>query len=133
MFIIGAALFTAVVSGNAQCACSGKAAANAQKAPIKGIVTDAEAGEPIVGASVIIKDTKTGTMTGTDGGFSLSVATTRLQETLAKKIAESADNEHPAYYLLSKKIGNWANEKAEKSDGCDEKIHWTRNSLVSKK
>lgn len=29
MFIIGAALFTAVVSGNAQCACSGKATAKA--------------------------------------------------------------------------------------------------------
>lgn len=64
---------------------------------------------------------------------SLGKTTARLQEALAKKIAETADNEHPAYYLLSKKIGNWANEKAEKSDDNDEKIHWTQISLASKK
>ena len=47
--------------------------ADAQKAAIKGIVTDAEAGEPIVGASVIINNTKTGTVTDIDGHFTLNV------------------------------------------------------------
>lgn len=48
--------------------------AYAQKLAIKGIVTDAETGEPIVGASVIIKDTKTGTVTGIDGDFILNAS-----------------------------------------------------------
>lgn len=45
----------------------------AQKIPIKGTVIDAESGEPIVGASVIIKNTKTGTITNLDGEFSLNI------------------------------------------------------------
>ena len=56
-----------------------------------------------------------------------------LQTALAKKIAESADNEHPAYYLLSKKIGEWAANQAAKANDNDEKIHWTQVSLYSKK
>ena len=45
----------------------------AQKIHVKGYVLDAETGEPIVGASVIIKGTRTGTVTGIDGDFSLTV------------------------------------------------------------
>lgn len=45
----------------------------AQKIHVKGYVLDAETGEPIVGASVIIKNTRTGTVTGIDGDFSLTV------------------------------------------------------------
>ncbi len=44
----------------------------AQRINIKGTVTDAETGEPIVGASVIIKNTKVGTVTGIDGDFSIN-------------------------------------------------------------
>ena len=46
----------------------------AQKIHVKGYVLDAETGEPIVGASVIIKGTRTGTVTGIDGDFSLNVS-----------------------------------------------------------
>ncbi len=49
------------------------ATATAQKIVTKGVVVDAESGEPIVGASVIIKSTKTGTVTGIDGEFTLSI------------------------------------------------------------
>ena len=40
---------------------------------VKGIVTDAQDKEPVVGASVIAKGTSTGTMTNVDGEFTLNV------------------------------------------------------------
>lgn len=40
---------------------------------IKGKVIDATNGEPIIGASVIISGTKTGTVTDTEGRFQLSI------------------------------------------------------------
>lgn len=46
----------------------------AQRQDINGIVIDAETGEPIVGASVIVKNTKTGTATDIEGEFKLNVA-----------------------------------------------------------
>lgn len=46
----------------------------AQRQDISGIVIDAETGEPIVGASVIVKNTKTGTATDIDGEFKLNIA-----------------------------------------------------------
>lgn len=58
---------------------------------------------------------------------------TRLQLSLAKKIAEAADNEHPAYFLLSKKIGAWASANADKATNADDKIRWTQLSMYSKK
>lgn len=57
----------------------------------------------------------------------------RLQLSLAKKIAEAADNEHPAYFLLSKKIGAWASANADKATNTDDKIRWTQLSMYSKK
>ena len=45
----------------------------AQTAALKGLVVDS-AGEPVVGAGVIIKGTTHGTVTGTDGSFSLQAA-----------------------------------------------------------
>lgn len=57
----------------------------------------------------------------------------RLQLSLAKKIAEAADNEHPAYFLLSKKIGAWASANADKATKADDKIRWTQLSMYSKK
>ncbi len=47
---------------------------NAQNAAIKGSIKDAQ-GEPIVGASVMVKGTSTGTITGLDGDFSLNTST----------------------------------------------------------
>lgn len=44
---------------------------NAQK--ISGTVVDARTGEPLIGASVTVKNTKTGTMTDTEGRFTLQV------------------------------------------------------------
>ena len=41
--------------------------ANAQSFTVKGIVTDAESGEAIIGCSVVIDGTRNGTATGTDG------------------------------------------------------------------
>lgn len=46
----------------------------AQRQEINGVVIDAETGEPIVGASILIKNTKTGTISGIDGDFKLNVA-----------------------------------------------------------
>lgn len=57
----------------------------------------------------------------------------RLQLSLAKKIAEAADNEHTAYFLLSKKIGAWASANADKATNADDKIRWTQLSMYSKK
>lgn len=57
----------------------------------------------------------------------------RLQLSLAKKIAGAADNEHPAYFLLSKKIGAWASANADKATNADDKIRWTQLSMYSKK
>lgn len=42
---------------------------------VNGTVVSAEDGEPVVGASVIVTGTKTGTVTDVDGKFSLSVPT----------------------------------------------------------
>ncbi len=64
---------------------------------------------------------------------SLDKTARRLQVALAKKIAESADADHPAYYLLSQKIGTWATTQTTKATNSDDKIHWTQLSMVSKK
>lgn len=45
----------------------------AQNRTVTGKVTDSKDGSPVVGASVIPKGTKTGTSTGSDGSFSISV------------------------------------------------------------
>lgn len=50
-----------------------QAAQSAQKATVSGTVTDSH-GEPIIGASVMIKGTQQGTATDMDGRFTLSVA-----------------------------------------------------------
>lgn len=47
--------------------------ATAQTRQITGTVISADDGEPIIGASVIVKGTTTGTVTDIDGNFSLSV------------------------------------------------------------
>jgi len=36
---------------------------------LKGVITDGSTGEPLIGASVLLKGTSTGTVTGTDGDF----------------------------------------------------------------
>ncbi|MGL6069365.1 MAG: carboxypeptidase-like regulatory domain-containing protein, partial [Sediminibacterium sp.] len=46
---------------------------HAQTKTVTGKVTDSKDGSPLVGASVIAKGTKTGTQTGADGTFKLSV------------------------------------------------------------
>ena len=40
---------------------------------ITGKVTDAESGQPMIAASVLVKGTSTGTVTDADGSFSLNV------------------------------------------------------------
>lgn len=47
--------------------------ATAQNIKVKGTVADASGENPIIGATVIVEGTKTGTSTGADGGFSISV------------------------------------------------------------
>ncbi|MDR0542902.1 MAG: TonB-dependent receptor [Dysgonamonadaceae bacterium] len=47
--------------------------AYAQQKTISGVVTEANSGEPVIGASVTIKNTSVGTATDLDGKFSLSV------------------------------------------------------------
>ena len=46
---------------------------NAQSKSLSGKVLSAEDGQPVIGASVMVKGTTTGTITGVDGGFTLSV------------------------------------------------------------
>ena len=46
---------------------------SAQNTRITGTVLSAEDGEPIIGASIIVKGTTTGTVTNFDGSFSLDV------------------------------------------------------------
>ena len=48
--------------------------ANAQSFTVKGIITDAESGEAIIGCSVVIDGTRNGTTTGTDGTYSIHVS-----------------------------------------------------------
>lgn len=45
----------------------------AQTKKISGTVASAEDGEPVIGASVVVKGTTIGTVTNVDGGFSLEV------------------------------------------------------------
>ena len=49
------------------------AAAYAQSVRVTGTVTDAESGEPVIGAAVIVRGTTNGTSTDLDGNFSLTV------------------------------------------------------------
>jgi len=46
---------------------------NAQSKSVSGKVTSAEDGQPVIGASVMVKGTTTGTITGVNGDFTLSV------------------------------------------------------------
>lgn len=46
---------------------------SAQNTTVSGVVVDAATGEPIIGASVILKNSTVGTMTDIDGNFSLQV------------------------------------------------------------
>ncbi|MEG1543918.1 MAG: TonB-dependent receptor [Tannerellaceae bacterium] len=46
---------------------------NAQTSEVTGNVTSLEGGEPIIGASIVVKGTTTGTVTDFDGNFKLSV------------------------------------------------------------
>ncbi len=54
--------------------CLSVSTAFAQKSVISGRVTDAQTEEPLVGVSVYIKDTTTGTITDYDGNYSISVS-----------------------------------------------------------
>ena len=53
----------------------GVSMAVAQSKQITGTVISAEDGEPIIGASVVVKGTTTGTVTDLDGNFDLSIPT----------------------------------------------------------
>ncbi|MDR1403443.1 MAG: carboxypeptidase-like regulatory domain-containing protein, partial [Tannerellaceae bacterium] len=55
------------------CLFSGIGLVTAQTTQITGTVISADDGEPIIGASVIVKGTTIGTVTDFDGGFNLSV------------------------------------------------------------
>ena len=46
----------------------------AQTKTVQGVVLSGEDGEPIIGASVVVTGTTTGTVTDIDGNFSLKVA-----------------------------------------------------------
>ncbi|MBQ9529349.1 MAG: carboxypeptidase-like regulatory domain-containing protein [Bacteroidales bacterium] len=52
--------------------CLGTAWSLSAQTTIKGIVTD-DAGEPLIGAGVVIEGTQTGTVTGIDGDYTLEV------------------------------------------------------------
>src|SRR5665647_606052 len=46
---------------------------NAQSKSVSGKVFSAEDGQPIIGATVMVKGTTVGTITNTDGGFTISL------------------------------------------------------------
>jgi hypothetical protein len=46
---------------------------NAQSKSVSGKVLSAEDGQPIIGASVMVKGTTTGTITGVNGGFTIAL------------------------------------------------------------
>ena len=48
--------------------------ASAQTQTVKGVVTSAADGEPLIGATVMVKETKAGTVTDFDGNFTTKVA-----------------------------------------------------------
>lgn len=52
---------------------TGDVAATQQKVELKGVVTDAETNEPVIGANVVVKGTGKGTVTDLDGRFVLQV------------------------------------------------------------
>ena len=47
----------------------GMLTASAQTQTVKGVVTSAADGEPLIGATVMVKETKAGTVTDFDGNF----------------------------------------------------------------
>ena len=47
----------------------GMLTASAQPQAVKGVVTDAADGEPLIGATVMVKETKAGTVTDLHGNF----------------------------------------------------------------
>lgn len=77
--LFSAVMASALVAGNPLSAFAGTGGAQwAQQAnTVEGIVTDAN-GEPIIGASIVIKGTTNGTITDLDGKFSLPNATDTL-------------------------------------------------------
>ena len=52
----------------------GMLTALAQTQTVKGVVTSAADGEPLIGATVMVKETKSGTVTDFDGNFTTKVA-----------------------------------------------------------
>lgn len=48
--------------------------ASAQTQTVKGVVTSAAEGEPLIGATVMVKETKSGTVTDFDGNYTLKIA-----------------------------------------------------------
>lgn len=55
------------------CLCVSIGLVSGQTTQVTGTVTSAEDGEPVIGASVIVKGTTTGTVTNYDGIFQLTV------------------------------------------------------------
>ena len=47
----------------------------AQISKVTGVITSADDGQPVIGASVLIKDTGIGTVTDIDGKFSIKAST----------------------------------------------------------
>jgi len=60
-----------ILMGLIACLCT--ISAQAQNKTISGKVTDSKDGSPLVGASIVVKGSKTGTQTGSDGTFKISV------------------------------------------------------------
>lgn len=65
--------------------------AQAQTKTVTGKVTDAKDGSPLVGASVLVKGSTTGTQTGADGTFKISVPSSARSLTISFSGYSSAD------------------------------------------
>ncbi|WP_270349561.1 carboxypeptidase-like regulatory domain-containing protein [Bacteroides intestinalis] len=71
----------------------------AQTQTITGVVISEEDGQPVIGASVLVKGTQLGTITGVDGDFTLSNVPSS-----ANKFCENATN--LVYWYASAGSGN---------------------------
>ena len=79
--------------------------ATAQTQTVTGVVISEEDGQPVIGASVLVKDTQLGTITGIDGDFKLtnvpSSAKTIVISYIGMQTVEVAIKENIEVYMKS--------------------------------
>ena len=70
--------------------------ATAQTQTVTGVVISEEDGQPVIGASVLVKDTQLGTITGIDGDFKLTNVPSSAKTIVISYIPASVAEKSPA-------------------------------------